>query len=300
MNRHLTIASITRDIVGADRGFNVAADVPSITADGVSLNDLWREFSTALAEWNKTRDAISALSTRATTESFAQTLVGSNNIEFEKQSELGVPQASRVSPDYIRMGFPLNWSDAGLRYTRKFLRDATAEQVCAQHLAALEADNRATFRDTMSALTTKAQKGSRGANQNGVEILRPLGRIDRRGSAFVRRPIVHVHPRSLPRVGCDADRIRRHRGADHHDSGARPRSARVERAAHHHGEPRTDGRDQLVEERRSQRERRGREVRLHPCHVGTGIPDGSDYRRRPLTVPVQRSRARRVNTATRG
>lgn len=170
MNRHLTIASITRDIVGADRGINVATDILTNTADGVSLNVLWREFSTALAEWNKTRDAISALFTRSTTESFAQLPVGTNNIEFEKQSEFGVPQASRVSPDYTRMGFPLNWSDAGLRYTRRFLRDATAEQVRAQHQAVLEADNRATFRDTMSALTTKAPKGSRAANENGVEI----------------------------------------------------------------------------------------------------------------------------------
>ncbi|RWR18884.1 hypothetical protein D8Y23_08940 [Microbacterium enclense] len=170
MESRLKIAVLGCDIVGADRGFNVAADILTNTADGVPLNNLWREFSTALAEWNKTRDAISALFTRSTTESFAQLPVGSSNIEFEKQSEFGVPQSSRVKPDYTRMGFPLEWSDAGLRYTRKFLRDATADQVRAQHQAVLEADNRATFRDTMTALTTKAQKGTRTSNENGVEV----------------------------------------------------------------------------------------------------------------------------------
>ncbi|WP_139327447.1 hypothetical protein [Microbacterium sp. RURRCA19A] len=128
----LKIADINCDIVGADRGFNVSVDILTQTADGVSLNPLWNEFSTALAEWNKTRVAISALSSRTTTESFAQLPLGSSNVKFEKQSEFGVPQASRVKPDYTRMGFPLDWSDSGLHYMRKFLRDATAEQVRAR------------------------------------------------------------------------------------------------------------------------------------------------------------------------
>ncbi|WP_109210599.1 MULTISPECIES: hypothetical protein [Microbacterium] len=170
MESRLNIACLARDIVGADRGFNVAADILTHTADGVQLNTLWNEFSSQLIEWNQTRNAIAALFTRNTTESFAQVIAGSDSVEFEKQSEFGVPQAVRVQPGYTRMGFPLDWFDVGIRYTRKFLRDATAEQVRAQHQAVLEADNRATFRDTMRALTSKAQAGSRPVNENGVEI----------------------------------------------------------------------------------------------------------------------------------
>jgi hypothetical protein len=166
----LKIADFNRDIVGADRGFNVAADILTHTADGVSLNTLWNDFSDVLTEWNKTRNAIAALFTRTTTESFTQVIAGSDQVEFEKQSEFGVPQAVRVTPSYNRMGFPLEWSDIGIRYTRRFLRDATAEQVRAQHQAVLEADNRAVFRDTMKALTSKAQSGTRPANENGVEV----------------------------------------------------------------------------------------------------------------------------------
>lgn len=170
MEGRLNIACLARDIVGADRGFNVAADILTHTADGVSLNALWDEFSTVLTEFNKTRSVIAALFTRKTTESFAQVIAGSDSVEFERQSEFGAPQAVRVTPQYDRFGFPLEWSDIGIRYTRKFLRDATAEQVRAQHQAVLDAANRSEFRETMKALTSKAQAGSRPTNENGMEV----------------------------------------------------------------------------------------------------------------------------------
>lgn len=162
--------SMIRDIRGADRGFHTGADVLTHTADGVGLNLLWDEFSADLAAWNATRNAIAALFTSPTTESFVQLPNGGDRVEMEKQSEFGVPKASRVNPDYLRMGFPLDWIDGSIRYTRKFLRDATAEQVRAQHNAILEADNRLVFRETMSALTTKVTAGNRAVNENSVTI----------------------------------------------------------------------------------------------------------------------------------
>ncbi|MEW1834527.1 hypothetical protein [Microbacterium sp. NPDC079995] len=170
MESRLNIADLSRDILGADRGFNVAADILTRTADGVNLNTLWNEFVADLSQWNATRNAIAALFSTNTTESFAQLPNGGSNVEMEKASEFGVPKAVRVSPNYLRMGFPLEWSDASVRFTRKFLRDATAEQVRAQQAAVLEADNRAVFRDTMKALTTKTGGGTRAVNENAITI----------------------------------------------------------------------------------------------------------------------------------
>lgn len=171
-NPSITIADLLAlgDLTGADRGFNVGADILTHTADGVPLNTLWDEFSNDLVQWNSTRNAIAALFTSETTESMAQLPNGGDQIEMEDASEFGVPQSVQVKPSYLRMGFPLSWIDAGIRYTRKFLRDATAEQIRTQHAAVLDADNRIVFRRTMRALTDKAVAGSRQANENGVTI----------------------------------------------------------------------------------------------------------------------------------
>lgn len=166
----LKIADIHRDIVGSDLGFNVAADILTRTADGVALNTLWEDFSDSLSQWNAGRSAVAALFSSNTTDSQFLLPEGENDIELDAQSEFGVPTAGRVDMNFLRMGLPLNWFDKASRFTRKFLRDASAEQVRAQHTAMLEADNRKVFRDTMSALTTKATAGNRVANENGVQV----------------------------------------------------------------------------------------------------------------------------------
>lgn len=160
-----------RDIIGSDvsRGVNVKADILTHTADGVNLNTLWGEFTSDLESWNATRNAVAALFASGTTESFAQLPNGGNKVVLEKASQFGVPKAVRVSPGYLRMGFPLEWFDAGLRYTRQFLRDSSAEQIRAQQAAVIEADNHLTFATTMGALTTNTS-GARPVNENGVEI----------------------------------------------------------------------------------------------------------------------------------
>ncbi|MWB98305.1 hypothetical protein [Agromyces seonyuensis] len=152
------------------RGFNVGADVLTRTADGVDLNLIWNEFNDALTAWNAGRSAVAALFSFPTVDSFVQYAVGEGDLELELASEFGVPTSGRAEPDYARMGFPLDWYDKAKRYTRKFLRDATAEQVRAQHAAFLEADNKLVFRSVMKALTTKTASGSRSINENGVEI----------------------------------------------------------------------------------------------------------------------------------
>lgn len=151
-----------RDITGADRGFNVGADVLTHTADGVPLANIYNEFIESLNQWNAGRDVISRLFTFDTTDAYAQMAKDAKGgPEFEEASEFGQPKSARANIDWMRMGFPLRWFDIGERYTRRFLRDVTAEQLEANHRAVFEADNRMLFRSTLSALTSKVVAGSR-------------------------------------------------------------------------------------------------------------------------------------------
>lgn len=163
--------SMIRDIYGADRGFSVAADILTRTADGYPLIDIYQEFTDALNEWNRNRSVFAALFTSATTDSFIQLAKEPGKGEdFEPQSEFGVPKSVRRDVDYFRMGLPLEWFDAATRYTQGFLRDASREQVELQFQNVLELDNKLVFRKTMQALTNRVQDGSRDTNENGVVI----------------------------------------------------------------------------------------------------------------------------------
>lgn len=151
-----------RDITGADRGFNVGADVLTHTADGVPLAGIYNDFIAALEQWNAGRDAISRLFTFDTTDAFAQLAKDAKaGPEFEEASEFGQPRSARANIDWMRMGYPLRWFDITERYTRRFLRDVTAEQLEANFRAVLEADNRLLFRSTLSALTNKVVAANR-------------------------------------------------------------------------------------------------------------------------------------------
>lgn len=167
----LKIAYLNRDIVGADRGFNVRDDILHTTVDGVPLVDIYQDFIDALAEWNKSRSALSALFTFSTTDSFVQLPQNpAKTTGFEKASQFGVPQAIRREVNYFRMGYPLDWDDAATRYTEAFLRDATAEQVRLQFEEILNLDNTNVYLKTMKALTDKVTSGNRDTNENGVQI----------------------------------------------------------------------------------------------------------------------------------
>ena len=159
-----------RDITGADRGFNVGADVLTRTVDGVNLNDLWEEFNESLTIANDHRNLIARLFTFDTTASTDSLPLETNGWDFEKASEFGQPQSGRVAPEGYLVGFPLEWYDTATRFTRKFLRDATAQQVQAQHVAAIEADNRLLFRNTLTALTSMTTSANRAVNENGAPI----------------------------------------------------------------------------------------------------------------------------------
>jgi hypothetical protein len=152
------------------RGISVYADTLTETIDGVSLNLLWQEFADAQSLWNSTRSAVAALFTFDTTESNDMLRGEGTASDFEKASEFGAPKTIRFTPDGLRVGFPFQWWDARIAYSKRFLRSATAEQIRAQHTAALEADNHLVFREVMTALTTPILNASRPENQEAVGI----------------------------------------------------------------------------------------------------------------------------------
>lgn len=172
LTKGVAVNTLFRDIIGADRGFNVGADVLTQVADGVSIQSIWQEFQAALAAWNSGRSALTALFTFPTTSSSDLVPLDGSRVDLEQASEFGVPVAKRAEPGYLRVGYYLDWYDIGSRFTRKYLRDATSVQVETIQKAALEADNRLLFNKIMSAITTPTAGsfGARAENEQGQTI----------------------------------------------------------------------------------------------------------------------------------
>ncbi|MCH6229332.1 hypothetical protein MK786_01080 [Microbacterium sp. CFH 31415] len=172
MSCRLNIADLPRDIIGADRGFNVGGDVLTTLADGRSLDSVWTELQDALKAWNDGRSAVAALFTTNTTDSYDLLPLDGGRVDLEVASEFGVPVAGRVEPKYYAVGHDLKWYDFATRYTRKFLRDAKTPQIQSQHIAAQEGDNRLIFNSIMATLMTPSGGAfpARGTNPEGQTI----------------------------------------------------------------------------------------------------------------------------------
>lgn len=149
------------------RGISSAFDVPKTTIDGVDLNQLWAEYQDTLTLANQRRTALSSLFTFDTTASADDVFQAGQGDDFEEASEFGEPTSLRNGDiTAIKMGYPLKWYDKATRFTWKFLRDATAEQVNTVHAQALEADNRLLYKGIMTALF----RNTNGTNENGVPV----------------------------------------------------------------------------------------------------------------------------------
>jgi hypothetical protein len=130
---------------GFDNGYSTEADVidPRVdhTLDGVNLNVLWNEHTAVLNDWNARTSSLAALLSywhTNTADAIPDNLM--RNM-FEKASEYGEPTGLR-GPDYQVLGYDFEDYDAATRFTWKFLRGATAEQVRSVLNEALAADNR--------------------------------------------------------------------------------------------------------------------------------------------------------------
>lgn len=131
---------------GADSsGINTEGDVlVNTTADGVAIDVLWQEVQQVLSAWNAERSAVASLLSRSTINAADAIPQAIEDESFEEASEHGEPESIRVPGNAILLGSTLgDWDKAG-RFTWKFLRDSTAEQIRAVTNYALAADNKLT------------------------------------------------------------------------------------------------------------------------------------------------------------
>lgn len=130
---------------GAEGGYATEGDVlVNTTADGVDLNVIWAEVAAVIKAWNAERSALASLLAFNTTNTADAIPQSRSSDSFEEASEFGEPESMRPPAEYALMGYEFRDFDKASRWTWKFLRDSTAEQVRAVANYALDADNRLT------------------------------------------------------------------------------------------------------------------------------------------------------------
>ncbi|ODR25308.1 hypothetical protein [Mycolicibacterium porcinum] len=126
---------------GAEGGYNDAGDtLVNVSADGVDLNLIWQEVKTALDAWNAERSAITNLLSYWTVNTADAIPQATNDESFELASEYGEPEGVRAPSKHLLLGYTFRDYDKATRFTWKFLRDSTAEQIRAVANYALAAD----------------------------------------------------------------------------------------------------------------------------------------------------------------
>jgi hypothetical protein len=151
---------------GMAQGYNTEGDVLTQTIDGRPLNEVWQELQQALLAWNAGRDLlVSALTFNVNTpiEEVPQLSLA----DFEEASEYGEPVGIRGG-DYFSMGYTFKWYDIAVRFTWKYLAEATAAQVETLGNQVLEADNRLIFNAVMKQIFNNVNQVAniRGNNYN--------------------------------------------------------------------------------------------------------------------------------------
>lgn len=124
-------------------GISTAGDVlVSQSADGFDLNAIWANIQAALDVWNKERSSIANLLSYTTTnvaDAIPQSL---SSASFSEASEFGVPESVREPATALPLGYTYRDYDLAMRYSWKFLRDSTSEQIKSVFNRVLEADNK--------------------------------------------------------------------------------------------------------------------------------------------------------------
>lgn len=146
------------------RGYNTEGDVLTQTIDGRDLNEIWDEFQQVVLAWNAGRDAlVSALTfdVNQPIEEVPQAVLE----DFEEASEFGEPVGIR-GIEYFSMGYDFKWYDVAIRYTWKYLAEATAAQVASTVNMVLEADNRLIFNKVLKAIFNNVNRTANIRNQN--------------------------------------------------------------------------------------------------------------------------------------
>lgn len=154
------------DLGGAETGFNQQSDVLiTQSQDGVDYNQMWREFQETLAIQNAERTAIVSFLTFPVVRNVEQ-VSQLSGAQFERASEYGEPRGIRQTPSVFNMGYDFNWFDVAIRYTWRYLAEASSAQVQALHAAAIEADNQLLFKLVMNALFSNVNREAEIAGQD--------------------------------------------------------------------------------------------------------------------------------------
>jgi len=137
------------ELMGSDanRGTNEFADVITQSADGASLNDMWREFQRVLSMRNSWRSPFLNLFTFNVSSPTERVLLPQED-DFEEATEFGEPVGKRLGTPFVA-GYGFKWYDIAIRYTWLFLAESSAEQIRAIHSETLEADTRLIYTKIM-------------------------------------------------------------------------------------------------------------------------------------------------------
>lgn len=92
--------------------------------------------------YNREKTTVASLLSFPTTLAAAPLHQGLTQERFEIASEYGTPRGVNPPIDVLKMGFDYQDHDAATRFTWKYLRDATSEQVTSRVNALLDADQR--------------------------------------------------------------------------------------------------------------------------------------------------------------
>jgi len=128
----------TIEITGSEIQSETDAIVTHL-ADGTPLGGLWTELKDVTRVWNENRNALVRLLSYPTTAAADLVPQSLNSESLEPATEFGVPKAVKADPA-ILMSYTLDDYDIATRFSWRFLRSATREQVAASVDRVLEAD----------------------------------------------------------------------------------------------------------------------------------------------------------------
>lgn len=188
------------------RGFNVASDVIKTTVDGYDLNKIWTDLTQVLQGFNASKTPLLNLLTVDTTASADAFPLDGGKMSFERASEFGTPKSGKADPKYFIAGYDLDWYDLALRFTSSFLRDATAEQIKSQHMAAQAASDDLNFSLAMAELLTPTVLGARATNpEDQTRYSLYSGQTDDTPPVYKGRTFTAAHTHYLTTQSADMD-----------------------------------------------------------------------------------------------
>jgi hypothetical protein len=128
---------------GFEGGVSTEGDaLVSVSNDGVDLNVIWGLIRNAVDAWNAERSALASLLSYATVNAADAVPQATSDESFELATEMGEPESLRAPTSHILMGYTFEDYDKATRYTWRFLRDSTQDQILAAANLALAADNK--------------------------------------------------------------------------------------------------------------------------------------------------------------